>query len=120
MNKQRTDFSRPIKIKITDYWLLGLIEGEGSFYLIRSRLVPAFAIKMVLDQEPLMIAIKEYLVERLAFDKYSLFKLKSSELISINYVPPKGNSKPLVFIGIENIRILYNYLLPFFFKVYLS
>lgn len=42
-----------------------------------------------------------------------LFKLNSSELISINYVPPKGNTKPLVFIGIENIRILYNYLLPF-------
>lgn len=67
-----------------------------------------------------MLAIKEYLVERLAFDKYSLFKLNSFELISINHVPPKGNSLSpagigalLVFIGIENIRILYNYLLPF-------
>lgn len=93
MNRQRTNFSRPLKINITDYWLLGLIEGEGSFRLIRSRLVPVFAMKMVSDQEPLMIAIKEYLVERLAFDKYSLFKLKSSELISINHVPPKGNSE---------------------------
>jgi len=60
-----------------------------------------------------LIAIKEYLIERLGFDKYSLFKLKSSELISINSVPSKGNSKPQVFIGIENIRILYNYLVPY-------
>lgn len=49
MNKQRTNFSRPLKINITDYLLLGLIEGEGSFHLIRSRLVPVFAIKMVSD-----------------------------------------------------------------------
>lgn len=111
MNRQRTNFIRSIKINITDYWLLGLIEGEGSFHLIRSRLI--LALKMVSYQELLMVAIKEYLTERLGFDKYSLFKLNSSELISINYVPPKGNSKPQVFIGIENIRILYNYLLPF-------
>lgn len=113
MNRQRNNFNRPIPINITDYGLLGLIEGEGSFHLIRSRLVPIFAIKMVSDQEPIMLAIKEFLTKRLDFDKYSLFKLNNSKLISINYVPSKGNSKPQVFIGIENVRILYNYLLPF-------
>jgi hypothetical protein len=71
---------------------------------------------MVSDQEPIMLAIKEYLIKRLDFDKYSLFKLDSSELISLNYVPPKGNSKPQIFTSIENVRILYNYILPFFFK----
>ncbi len=76
MNRQITNF--PIKIDITDYWLLGLIEGEGSFHLIRSRLISVFVIKMVSDQEPLMIAIKEYLTEILGFDKYTLFKLNSS------------------------------------------
>lgn len=107
MNKQRTSFLKstnhphPLtsegvvstgqelwfssKIQITDHWLLGLIEGEGSFHLIRSRLIPGFVIKMVSDQEPLIIAIKEYLVSRLGFDSYSLFKLKGSQLISVNY-----------------------------------
>lgn len=66
MNKQRTNLNRPMKINITDSWLLGLIEGEGSFLSIRSRLALVFAIKMVSDQEPLMEGIKEYLVERLA------------------------------------------------------
>uniref|UniRef100_UPI0023F54B85 homing endonuclease n=1 Tax=Leptographium wingfieldii TaxID=155675 RepID=UPI0023F54B85 len=68
MNRQRIDKERPIEIKITDYWLLGLIEGEGSFHLIRSRLIPSFALKMTADQEPLMRAIKKYLIERLGFD----------------------------------------------------
>jgi hypothetical protein len=72
---------------------------------------------MVSDQEPLFIAIKEYLIERLGFDKYSLFKLNSSELISITQVnvpySNKGNSKSQVLLGIENVRILYNYLLPY-------
>lgn len=68
---------------------------------------------MVSDQEPLMLAIKKYLIERLGFDKYSLFKLNSSELISINYVPPKGKAKPQIFIGIENVRIFSNYFLPY-------
>nr|YP_009262126.1 hypothetical protein [Chrysoporthe deuterocubensis]AMX22201.1 hypothetical protein [Chrysoporthe deuterocubensis] len=130
MNKQRTSFFKPIvttegvfstqelwfssKIQITDHWLLGLIEGEGSFHLVRSRLIPGFTIKMVSDQEPLIVAIKEYLVYRLGFDKYSLFKLEGSQLISVNYAKSvSANSKPQVFIGIENNRILYNYLLPY-------
>ena len=32
MNRQRNNFNRSIPINITDYWLLGLIEGEGSFH----------------------------------------------------------------------------------------
>ena len=68
---------------------------------------------MTADQKPLMIAIKKYLTERLCFDVYSLFKLNNSELISINDVASKDNAKPQVFIGIENIRILMNYLLPY-------
>lgn len=59
MNKQRTSYFNSIvtlngvtrtqevynlsKINITDYWLLGLIEGEGSFHLIRTRLIPVFS-----------------------------------------------------------------------------
>jgi hypothetical protein len=60
-----------------------------------------------------MLAIKDYLTERLGFDSYSLLKLKNSELISINNIPSKGNAKSQISIGIENIRILYNYLLPY-------
>jgi hypothetical protein len=53
---------------------------------------------MVIDQEPLIKAIKDYLIGRLNFDKYSLFKLEGSQLISINYAKSgSANSKPQVF-----------------------
>ena len=68
---------------------------------------------MTSNQEPLLLAIKQYLIDRLGFDSYFLFKINKSELISINQVPSRGNSNSQVFIGIENIRILYNYLIPF-------
>lgn len=116
------------KINISEYWLLGLIpfahyvcwavatqlEGEWSFHLTRSRIIPGFSLKMVLDQEPIMRAIKEYLTGRLDFYSNSLFKLHGSQLISLNYVKAvSANSKPQVFLAIENVRILYNYILPY-------
>ena len=34
MNKQRTNFEISCNhFKITSYWLLGFVEGDGSFYL---------------------------------------------------------------------------------------
>lgn len=46
MNNNRIDFNFPsgYQIVINPSWLLGLIEAEGSFYLHRSKLQPAFII----------------------------------------------------------------------------
>lgn len=42
MNNKRTNFDMPsFHIKITPYWFLGLIEGEGSFFLTRTSLTGA-------------------------------------------------------------------------------
>lgn len=47
MNKKRTKFNLPLNhIKISPYWLLGFIEGEGSFYLNRSKLTPTFSLSL--------------------------------------------------------------------------
>ncbi len=39
MNNKRTNFNMPSDhtIRITDYWLLGFVEGEGSFFVLRNR-----------------------------------------------------------------------------------
>jgi hypothetical protein len=43
MNNKRSVFTLPNnQIKITNYWLLGFIEAEGSFYLRRNTLTPVF------------------------------------------------------------------------------
>lgn len=54
-NTSRTDFSMPSdhQVKITPYWLLGLIEAEGSFYLRRDPIRPGFQILLTAAQEPL-------------------------------------------------------------------
>ena len=37
MNKSRTDFKINKEFKITPYWLLGFVEGEGSFFISKGK-----------------------------------------------------------------------------------
>lgn len=57
MNKKRTNFNMPTDhtIRITDYWFLGFVEGEGSFYVLRNRrLGLGFSISQaIIDKAPL-------------------------------------------------------------------
>jgi len=73
INTGRSNFNMPSdhEVKINPYWLLGLIEGEGSFYLRRDPIRPGFQILLTATQEPLLIKIKEYLENNLGFDFYS-------------------------------------------------
>jgi LAGLIDADG endonuclease len=67
MNKSRVEFNMPKghQIKITKYWLLGLIEGEGSFSLAKEKLRPDFQLLFTAAQKPLLIEIKKYLISNL-------------------------------------------------------
>nr|UEV87085.1 hypothetical protein [Grifola frondosa] len=58
INKNRTEYSLPLDhIRITPYWLLGFIEGEGSFHLRRTSLTPTFSLALTYSQLPLIEAI---------------------------------------------------------------
>ena len=59
--RERKDY----KIVISDYWLLGLIEAEGSFYLDRSKLQPVFMIALTKIQLPVIKKINDYLINNL-------------------------------------------------------
>lgn len=74
MNTNRTSFILPShhEIKITTYWLLGLIEGEGSFNLFRNDLKPTFEIVLTELQLPVIIKIKQFFLENLEFDINSI------------------------------------------------
>lgn len=115
MNKGRIEFSMPKnhQIEITKYWLLGLIEGEGSFSLSKAKLRPNFQLLFTASQKPLLVAIKEYLLSSLDFDRFSLWKLKNSSLIGIYDIMAKGNSKPTVCLEIRSVHLLWNYIIPF-------
>jgi hypothetical protein len=74
MNTNRTNFCLPSHhgIKITTYWLLGIIEAEGSFNLLRNDLNPTFGIVLTELQLPVIVKIKEFLKENLGFDSNSI------------------------------------------------
>ena len=73
MNLKRTNYCLPLNhIRITSYWLLGLIEGEGSFHLRRNSLTPTFSLALTAIQKPVLEAIISFLKSQL--DKYSLVK----------------------------------------------
>lgn len=99
------------KINITKDWLLGFIEGDGSFFVSRTDIEPVFSIELSEEQYPMLVKIKEFLEYNLGFDKYSLFKLKSSSIISINKQKARLG-KPTVIFSIKNIFVLNNYLIP--------
>lgn len=116
MNRSRSNFNLPTnhEININKYWLLGLIEGEGSFYLDRVRVFPGFSIKLTERQLPVLEKIKEYIINNLGFDAYSILKLKSSSVISINKQKAiNKSSKPTVILHINNIYVLNNFVIPF-------
>lgn len=116
MNTNRIHFERPMgsEINITKSWLLGFIEGDGSFFLRRDNIVPTFAIELTGVQLPVMLKIKEFLENSLGFDPYSLYKLKNSSIIAINTAKARNNSKSSVSLTIKNINVLNNYFIPFF------
>ena len=75
-------------------------------------MVPTFSIELSEIQFSLILKIKEFLINNLNFDKYSIHKLRLSEIISINKL--KGRlGKPSVTLVIQNINILNNYLIPY-------
>lgn len=115
MNKSRkivTSKDYEEKINITKYWLLGFIEGDGSFFVSRTDIEPVFSIELSEEQYPVLLKIKEFIVDNLGFDKCSIFKLKNSSVISINKQKSRLG-KPTVIFAIKNIFVLNNYLLPF-------
>ena len=117
MNTNRVHFDRPenYKIVITNNWLLGFIEGDGSFFLRRDNLTPVFSIENTGVQLPVLVKIKEFLENSLGFDKYSLYKLKNTSTIAISTIKARSiNGKSSVLLIIKNINVLNNYLIPLF------
>lgn len=115
-NTNRTEFGMPVEYNcvITDYKLLGLIEGDGSFIIQKKDLIPKFELELTSTQKPLLVAIQSYLIINLGLDKsYQL----SGRLpkIKVRDLQAKSNSKPTVRLEITGVDLLHNH-----FNVFLS
>lgn len=60
MNKARTEFDLPAdhQVHITWNWLLGFVEGDGSFSFSREQ--PRLSIQVTLIDKPVLVAINEF------------------------------------------------------------
>lgn len=116
MNTNRIDFNRPenSKIVITPSWLLGFVEGNGTFFVRRDTLTPVFCIEITGVQHEVLLKTHEFLEKSLGFNLYSLYKLKNSSTIALTTIKAINNVKSRVALTIKNVRVINNFLIPFF------
>jgi len=113
MNSKRVDFVLPKdhSILITGNYLLGLLEGDGSFYLnkhditARVSLVTTTANRLVLEK------IREFILGLL--DEHSYILGSTTKLISINDKKVKSGQRPISILEISQIDFVCNILIPY-------
>lgn len=121
MNSKRSNYEIPLdhKIRITSYWLLGFIEGDGSFF-VRSTGGFGFSIKQK-GNLGLMKAIQNFFNKLLTLQTSTALKLNGSYTLNsnINIAPisttKTANAEDAVnSLTISREGFIINVLIPFF------
>ena len=118
-NSSRTDFTMPkgYKANITDYWLLGFMEGESSFSVVKSNNYKLrFSIGQSSKDLALMKEIKLYLLN--LANRMNLPSPFSPDSISVNLVKVnKGDYLDMVHLDIRRHEFIEQVIIPFFDKL---
>lgn len=106
MNSQRSDFSLPEshKIRITPYWILGFVEGDGSFSL-RKDYTLTFNIGQSIKDLSLMKAIQDF------FDNLGK-TVNGRDLNDVARLSCRSND--MVYLTINRLDYITKVLIPFF------
>jgi len=102
-------------INITINYLLGLIEGDGSFYFNKTDNTVRISLIMIKNNRIVLEKIKEFLLKNL--DENSLFLVKHTKLIYINNKAIITNRKEMTSLEISQLDYICNKLLPVFDKL---
>lgn len=101
MNSKRVDFDFPgdheSRIKITSNYLVGLIEGDGSFYLNKTGMTARVSLVTIRQDKILLEKIREFLLSQL--DEHSCMLGSSTKLINI-HDKRVGDNKPISILEI--------------------
>jgi hypothetical protein len=103
MNKARTEFDLPADhlVLITWNWLLGFVEGDGSFSF--SGVKPRLSIQLTLIDKPVLIAINEF-----------FGGIGSLTIIARSSQKGRELHAPEVALEFSQIAFLYNVIVPGF------
>jgi hypothetical protein len=120
MKTKRVNFAMPSThtIRITPYWLLGLIEGEGSFCLNDPKNMGiSFNIALTYVQASLINAIKNFLDTYLIDDVHLKASPNYQEIISKrSFLSVKkkstNNSNPAIEISIRQVNFIVDKFIP--------
>ena len=112
MNKQRTNIQMPESYKpiITPNWLLGFIEGEGSFSVVRGYGL-TFSINQSSKDNALMVAIKNYLNNIPGAVEY--MRSEKDSVVYLGTFMGTANNE-ITRISISQIGYIRSVLIPFF------
>ena len=112
MNTKRHYETPKFDFHITKYWLLGFIEGEGSFSISKERLQQIFFLGQVSSERPLLEKISEYLE---SYIESSISYSTNNKSIFAIYDKP-GNAlrtrKPFSSLHCANQEYLLKVLVP--------
>lgn len=116
MNDKRVNFDLPEgHIRITGNYLVGILEGDGSFYLNKNGMTVRVSLITITQDRILLEKIREFLLNQL--DEYSCILGSSTKLI---YLGPRGYdkkrigaNKPITVLEIYQIDYIVNILIPY-------
>lgn len=112
MNTRRHYETSKLEFHISKYWLLGFIEGEGSFSISKNRLHQIFYLGQVSSERPLLEKIKEFLE---SYNEGKISYSTNNKPIFAIYDKPEDafhNRKPFSSLRSANQEFFLNVLVP--------
>jgi hypothetical protein len=112
MNDKRVNFDLPEgHIRITGNYLVGILEGDGSFYLNKNDMTARVSLITITQDRILLEKIREFLLNQL--DEYSYILGSTTKLINLNDKKRIGANKPITVLEIYQIDYIVNILIPY-------
>jgi len=111
MNSKRTCKTPEGDIRVTSYWLLGFVEGEGSFFVKKStkHYDVGFSIGQTESESKVLEAIRKFLLEL-----PGSYKTNRKNVVGIYKDIGRKAAKPMVSLTVRNPDFFINVLIPFF------
>jgi hypothetical protein len=113
MNSKRVNFVLPENhnIVITGNYLVGLLEGDGSFYLNKHDISIHFSLVTTTVNRLLLEKIREFLLNLLDEPSYMLGS--TTKLVNISNKTNKKDQRPVSILDISQIDFICNVFVPY-------